>query len=429
MPFSRRPESEPGQLSEAAMASKGLLHYPAYVRYWLVRVVGVAATQILLLTIGWHLYELTSSVWDLGLVGLLQFLPAMATTLYAGHVADQVHRARLAGACLAVQAAVACVLAATAAENSTTREMLLGLSVVLGAIRPFQMSAQQALLPMLVPAALLSRATALASSGQQASVIGGPALGGLLFAAGLQTVYGVCAGLFAAAAAGWLLVRYAHQVRAREPVTVATLLAGARFIASSPLLLGAVSLDLFAVLLGGATALLPVFAKEVLNVGPQGLGLLRSAPAVGALVVGLMLARQPLARRVGRKLLLAVAVYGAATVVFGLSSSLWLSLTALAVSGGADMLSVIIRQTLVQLETPDSMRGRVAAVNTLFIGASNQLGEFESGLTAALWGPVAAVVVGGLGSVSVSLLWRRWFHALASRDTLTGKRATRADAA
>lgn len=398
----------------------GLLQHPDFIRYWIVRIASVAGTQILLLTTGWHLYELTGSVWDLGLVGLLQFLPAVATTLFAGHAADQLHRGRLVATCLAAQATVACVLAATACYGATTRELLLSISVVLGAIRPFQMSAQQALLPMLVPAPLLSRATALASSGQQAAVIGGPALGGLLFAAGVPTVYGACGALFGAAAVGCAFVRYGHTARPREPVTMSTLLVGVRFLRSSPLLLGAVSLDLFAVLLGGATALLPVFAKEVLHVGPQGLGVLRSAPAVGALVVGLLLARRPPSRQVGRKLLLAVGAYGVAIVVFGLSTSFWLSLAALAVSGAADMVSVIIRQTLVQLETPDLMRGRVAAVNTLFIGASNQLGEFESGVTAALWGPVAAVVVGGIGTVGVSLLWRRLFPLLAGRDTMAG---------
>jgi hypothetical protein len=259
---------------------------------------------------------------------------------------------------------------------------------------------------------------AFRSSGMQASVIGGPAIGGFLFVAGVNAVYFTCAALFCIASAMCLLVRYEHVPAPREPVSLHTLLAGARFIGSSRLLLGAVSLDLFAVLLGGATALLPIFAKEILHVGPQGLGLLRSAPAMGALLVGISLARFPILRGVGTKLLVAVAVYGAAMIAFGLSTSFYLSLAVLAVSGGADMVSVVIRQTLVQLETPNHMRGRVAAVNTLFIGASNQLGEFESGVTAAVLGPVGSVVMGGVGTIFVSLAWGRLFKPLAARETL-----------
>jgi MFS family permease len=292
--------------------------------------------------------------------------------------------------------------------------------VLLGAIRPFQMSAQQALLPSLVPTPLLARATAVTSTGTQAAVIGGPALGGLIFAVNLNAVYIVCTALFLGAALACLWVRYERQPVPREPVSAQTLLAGVRYVWGHPVLLGAVSLDLFAVLLGGATALLPIFAKEILHVGPEGLGLLRSAPAVGALVAGLVLSRYALERRVGRKLLVSVAVFGLCMVVFGLSTSFWLSLLALAVSGAADMVSVVVRQTLVQLETPDAMRGRVAAVNMLFIGASNQLGEFESGVTAAAFGPVGSVVLGGLGTIGISLAWWRLFRPLAMRDALTG---------
>lgn len=401
---------------------EGLLGYPAFVRFWLARVVSVGASQILLLTIGWHLYEITHSVWDLGLVGLLQFAPAAATTLIAGHLADNVHRGRLAALCMAAQGVVAIVLAVATLSDATTRNLLLGTSVVLGSIRPFQMSAQQALLPLLVPAPVLSRAMAFGSSGQQAAVIGGPALGGLLFAAGVQTVYVTCAALFAVAAITCLFVRYKHVARPRERMSSDSLLAGFHYIRTRPLLLGAVSLDMIAVLLGGATALLPVFAKEILHVGPEGLGLLRAAPAAGALVVGLVLTRQPLMRGVGRKLLVAVGIFGVSMVVFGLSKSFWLSMGALVVSGGADMVSVVIRQTLVQIETPDGMRGRVAAVNTLFIGASNQLGEFESGVTAAWWGTVPAVVVGGIGTIAVALAWSRLFRPLAERETMTDER-------
>lgn len=396
-----------------------VLQHPSFVRYWCSRMAGSTGTQMLMLTLGWHMYELTGSAWDLGLVGLFQFMPAVATTLLAGHVADRHHRGRLVSLCVAVQAVVAIALAFATLAGAASRELLLALSVVLGGLRPFQMSAQQALLPTLVPLSLLSRATALSSSGMQATVIGGPALAGLLFTGGVNIVYFVCTALFAVSSAMLLRVHYEHVPRPREPVSAATLLAGVRFIWSQPLLLGAISLDLFAVLLGGATALLPIYAREILHVGPEGLGILRAAPAVGALLVGVTLARHPIHTRVGMKLLLAVAVFGVCMIVFGLSRSFVVSLLALAISGAADMVSVVVRQTLVQLETPDAMRGRVAAVNTLFIGASNQLGEFESGVTAAWFGPVASVVLGGVGTVLVSLAWMRLFKPLAERQTLT----------
>ncbi len=373
---------------------------------------------MLMLAIGWHMYELTGRAWDLGLVGLCQFGPALVMTLAAGHVADRVHRARLVALCIAVQAGIAAVLAAATMLQTETRWLLLVMSMLLGGLRPFQMSAQQALVPTLVPKSLLSRATALSSSGQQIAVIGGPALGGLLFTGGVNTVYLSCVALFGVASLLCLSVRYDHVPAPREPVTLHTLLAGARFIGGNRLLLGAVLLDMFAVLLGGATALLPIFAKEILHVGPEGLGLLRSAPAVGALLVGVTLARYPLARGVGRKLLLSVAGFGACIVVFGLSASFLLSLAALACSGACDMVSVVIRQTLVQLETPDPMRGRVAAINSLFIGASGQLGEFESGFTAAALGPVGSVVMGGVGTLLVALAWAWLFKPLAAREHL-----------
>jgi predicted MFS family arabinose efflux permease len=264
---------------------------------------------------------------------------------------------------------------------------------------------------------MLARALAFSSAGLQGAIIAGPALGGLIYAAGAPATYGTCAALFATAALLCLTIGYAHQPR-REPATLATLLAGVRFVFAHKVVLGAVSLDLFAVLLGGATALLPMFAKDILQVGALGLGLLRAAPAAGALAMSIALTRWPVRRRSGTVLLGAVAVYGLATLVFGLSTNFVLSLAALAVTGAADMVSVVIRQTLVQLETPDAMRGRVSAVNAVFIGASNQLGEFESGATAAWLGPVGSVVLGGAGCLVVAVLWRRLFPALARRDAL-----------
>ena len=396
-----------------------LLQQKSFTRMWCARLLGTGGMQMLMVAVGWQMYELTGSAWDLGLVGLYQFAPALLLMLVAGHVADRVHRGRIVAACLLLQMGVAVVLVLSTHEGWVSRSVLLGLSVVLGMARAFQMPAQQALTPLLVPPAMLPRAMAFSSAGTQAAIIGGPALGGLIFVAGAGAVYASCAALFAAGSVLVFLVRYDHVSAPRAPVTLDTLLAGVRFIWERKPVLGAVSLDLFAVLLGGAVALLPMFAKDILHVGPWGLGLLRSAPAAGALVMSVVLTRWPVERRVGHKLLAAVALFGLCMVVFGLSTSLWLSLAALAISGGADMVSVVIRQTLVQLETPDPMRGRVSAVNSIFIGASNQLGEFESGATAALLGPVGSAVLGGVGTLLVAAFWFKLFPSLAQRDRLT----------
>jgi MFS family permease len=298
------------------------------------------------------------------------------------------------------------------------RGALLTVSLGLGALRAWQMPTSQALLPQLLPLHRLPRALALSSAALQGAIIAGPALGGFVYAAGAAAVYGLAALGFAVACGCVLRLTARPAPPLREPASLAALLAGLSFIGSRPVVLGAVSLDLFAVLLGGAVALLPIFARDILHTGPWGLGLLRAAPAVGALVMSLALARWPVQRRSGTWLLGAVALYGLTMVVFGLSTSLLLSLVVLAVSGAADMVSVVIRQSLVQLATPDAMRGRVSAVNSVFIGASNQLGEFESGATAALWGPVASVVWGGVGTVAVVLAWIGLFPDLAKRDRL-----------
>ena len=392
-------------------------------RMWFARLAGTTGNQMLMVGVGWQMYELTGSAWDLGLVGLFQFVPALLLTLVAGHVADRVHRGRIVALCLLAQGLVALMLVAGtqglgAAVPWVSRDWLLGLSVVLGAARAFQMPAQQALTPMLVPTTMLPRAMAFSSAGNQASVIGGPALGGLIFVSGATAVYSTCVVLFLIGCFLVSRVKYTHVAPLREPVSMAVLLAGAVFVWQRKALLGAVLLDLFAVLLGGATALLPLFAKDILLVGPWGLGLLRAAPAIGALVMSALLTRWPLARRVGYRMLAAVAFYGVCMVVFGLSTSFVLSLVVLALSGAADMVSVVVRMTLVQMETPDDMRGRVSAINSVFIGASNQLGEFESGATAAVLGPVGSVVLGGVGTLLVAAAWLRYFPELAKRDRL-----------
>ena len=392
---------------------------PSFRRFLWARLFGNAALQMLLVALGWQVYELTASAWDLGLVGLLQFLPALLLTIPAGQLIDRVDRRKVLAASIAIQAAVAAMLAASSFGGWVARDLILGLAMAIGVSRALQMPAQQAMIPALVELPELPRATALASTVMKVAVVGGPALGGFVYAAGAEVVYGAACVLLAASFAFVLAIAPARTPPAREPVSWASVFAGFAFVWRHKVALGAISLDLFAVLLGGATALLPIYAKDVLDTGPWGLGLLRSAPALGALVVGAWLARRPLGSRVGRTMFVSVAIYGAAILVFGLSHWFWLSLVALAVSGGADMVSVVIRLTLIQVETPDGMRGRVSAVNSVFIGASNELGEFRAGAMAAWLGAVGSVVVGAIGTLAVAALWVRLFPALAQRDRLT----------
>lgn len=397
-----------------------LFAHRAFLAFFSARLAAMFANQMLMVAIGWQMYDLTGSAWDLGLVGLYQFAPALLLTLPAGHVADHFHRGRIFAACMLSQAIVGLVLLLAIRSGNETRELILALSVILGVARAFQMPAQQALIPLLVPPPLLSQAIALATSGMQAAIIAGPALGGALYVLGASAVYLAATLLLFIAATLMLAVRY-RQTPPPAGTGWQEVLAGARFVWQNKIILGATSLDLFAVLLGGATALLPMFARDILHTGPAGLGLLRAAPAAGAFLVSLALLRWPIHRRTGHLLLASVAVFGLSTLVFGLSTNFTLSLLALAISGAADNVSVVIRQTLVQLDTPDEIRGRVSAVNSIFIGASNQLGEFESGATAAVLGPVGSVVLGGIGTLVVALLWLRLFPGLAQRDHLHSK--------
>lgn len=396
-----------------------LIRERRFFRYWLSRVTGSMATQMLMVAMAWHMYDLTSSAWDLGLVGLVQFVPALLLTLLAGHAADRWPRGRIIVLCLLGQALVAAVLLQATWSDALSRDLLLWLSLVMGAIRAFQMPASQALLPALVPVSLLPRAMAFSSAGMQAAILGGPALGGFVFALGADVVYALSLALLGVACVALMRLTLPNRQAAPEPLTVTSVLAGVRFVWRHKLLLGGFSLDLFAVLLGGATALLPIYAKDILQVGPWGLGLLRASPAAGALIMSLVLSRWPLQRHVGRWLMVSVGLFGVCIAVFAVSTVFWLSMLALVFSGACDMVSVVVRQTLMQLETPDEMRGRVSAVSTIFIGASNQLGEFESGATAALMGPVAAALVGGIGTVLVAVLWTRWFPTLARRDRMS----------
>jgi MFS family permease len=353
----------------------------------------------------------------------VQFVPVVVLTLVIGHVSDRYDRRLVVLACQIISAACAAVLAAGSIGHWLSVPAILGVILILGTARAFQLPTIQALLPGLVPPAQLSSAVAASTAANQTAVIVGPALGGLLYIAGPEVVFGVSAVL--ALVAGILIarIRTLEAPPPRPPVTLKSVFAGFTFVWADPALLGVVSLDLFAVLLGGATALLPVFAKDILQTGPWGLGLLRSAPAVGALLMSFYLSRRPLERRIGPMLFVVVCLFGIATTVFGISTWFPLSMAALAILGAADSVSVVIRFSLVQLRTPDEMRGRVSTINAMFIGTSNTLGEFESGLTAAWFGAVPAVVIGGVGTILIGLLWMRLFPALAEVDTFMAKPA------
>ncbi|MFJ4258099.1 MULTISPECIES: MFS transporter [Pseudomonas] len=395
-----------------------LRHHRPFLAFWLARVFTASGFQMLTVAIGWHLYQLTGNVLDLGLVGLVEFAPRVLFMLHTGHVADRYDRRKVAALCQSLQGLIALALAVGSATDNVTRELIFALAFLLGATRSFEMPATQALLPNVVPPGLFPRAVAASASATQSATIVAPAVGGFLYAFGSIWVYGPTVALYAIACVLTLSLQARGQVVQRGRASIESLLAGIRFIRSRPDILGAISLDLFAVLLGGATALLPVFAKDILLTGPLGLGLLRSAPAVGALLMSVWLARFPFERNVGRTMFTAVGVFGVATIAFGLSTSFWFSLAVLVVLGAADMISMVIRGAFVQLETPDEMRGRVSAVNGLFIGASNQLGEFESGVTAHWFGTVPAVVMGGVGTLVVTGVWIKLFPTLAKRDRL-----------
>lgn len=395
-----------------------LFEYRSFLFFFISRVTTTTASQMMMVVIGWQMYDLTNNAYDLGLVGLAQFLPSLILTLVAGHVADRFERRIVLAWCLGAQLCITIGLVAGTLGGWLNREAILVASVALGMVRAFQMPTQQALAPQLVPGVVLPRALATMSSGTQSAIIFGPAIGGFIYVAGAHVVYLACGILFLIAAVTAYMIRIAQAPRPREPVSLQTLFAGVSFIWHRKEVLGAISLDLFAVLLGGAVALLPIFARDILHVGPWGLGLLRSAPAVGALLMSLYLARHPIQRHVGRVLFSSVALYGIATLIFAVSTSFTLSLIALAATGIFDMVSVVIRQSLVQLETPDEMRGRVSAVNSIFIGASNQLGEFESGLTAGWLGAVPSVLLGGVGTLLIVAAWMRLFPGLAQRYKL-----------
>jgi MFS family permease len=411
-------DSPPGQRA-------GLLGQSDYRLFWASRWMGAFGSQIQSVAMGWQIYSLSRrtldvahSAFNVSLIGLVTFAPLLLLALPAGETVDRHDRRSVLGVCYAIEIAGVAILAAASLSGRASVPLLLGVAVLFGAARAYFSPAMTALGPMLVPRELLPKAIAWNSLAWQSASIAGPALGGFLIAASPGAAYCGVFALYVAAAVCLPFIRRSTRPAAQAGSRLELVKEGLRYVRDNRVVLGAISLDLAAVLLGGASALMPAFARDVLHVGPEGFGLLRLGPALGATVVGLCLAVRPIRRKAGVIMFGAVGVFGAATVVFGLSRLMWLSVLALAVLGAADMLSVFIRQTLVQLVTPDAMRGRVAAVSTLFIGASNELGEFESGVAARFLGAVGAAVFGGLGALTVTGLWAWWFPALRKADRL-----------
>ncbi|GIQ78579.1 MFS transporter [Bradyrhizobium sp. RD5-C2] len=376
------------------------------------------SSQIGAVAIGWQIYDLTGSAFDLGMVGLVQFLPTALLVFVAGHAADRFERKRVVQACQVAEALTALFLAGSTFAGTISEIQIFAATFVLGIAGAFESPATAALLPLIAPQGALQRATAISSGAAQVATITGPALGGFAYALMPSAPYGIMMvfWLFGAVLTGG--IGRLQRAAAKNGEVSDDLYAGVTFVRSNPAILGTISLDLFAVLFGGVTALLPIYARDILQTGPLGLGILRAAPAVGALLMTMVLARHTINRRVGMRMFQSVIVFGVATVVFALSHWMWLSALALAVLGAADTISVVIRFSLVQLATPDEMRGRVGAVNFLFINASNQLGQFESGVTAALLGAVPSAVLGGVATIAVALLWMKLFPTLRDVEKL-----------
>ncbi|WP_296002945.1 MFS transporter [Rugamonas sp.] len=401
-----------------APASKGfsVLRHRNFSFYLSARILGTLAVQMQSVAIGWQVYALTHNLFDLGLIGLAQFAPFLLLILLAGHVADRYNRRNIIALCLAAQLLCGLMLLSFTLSGLSVVWPVFAVLVVFGSARAFMMPATQAVLVNMVPTADFSQAVALSSSSFHIAVIVGPTLGGLLYLAGPKAVYLIASALLVVAVILMCLTRAAPQATSREPATWHSVLEGLRFVVSRPIVLGAISLDLFAVLFGGATALLPALAHDVLHTGPGGLGLLRTAPGVGAALCSVALAFFPITRRVGLWMFGGVAVFGAGTVVLGATASVAVALAALFLMGAGDMISVYVRHLLVQYETPDAIRGRVSAVNSVFIGASNELGEFESGVTAGWFGLVRAVLFGGAATLAVTGAWSLLFPVLSRMD-------------
>jgi MFS family permease len=407
-------------LSVSAVDQQRLFRHRPYALFWTARSLSAFSVQMAAVATGWLVYQKTGSAYYLGFIGLAQFVPMVLLTLPVGHVADRADRRRIVIACQLIESAALAFLAWGVLGGWLRLFDIFAAVVVLGAAQAFERPTMSALLPNLVPTGMLQRAIAMASSANQSAYIVGPAVGGLLYAVHVAVPFAVSAAFMCGAAILMATIQAVPVVPLREAATLRSVFSGVSFIWHRPILLGAVSLDLFAVLLGGATALMPIYAHDILDTGPWGLGLLRAAPAAGALSMSIIMARISMRRGVGTKLFLAVAGFGVATVVFALSTNLILSLAALFCVGVADNISVVIRSSLVQLATPDPVRGRVNAVHSLFIGTSNQLGEFESGITAGLLGAVPAALLGGVATVAIAVIWIRVFPALRRIESLSG---------
>ncbi len=386
--------------------------------YLISRFLLICASQVTNVAVGWLVYDVTRSAMALGLVGLAAFTPKLALSLVSGIVADRFERRLVCAGSFVAMAFVSVGLLLTATSRPVDISAIYALFILYGCARGFGNPAAQAMIANLVPRASLSQVVGISSSTSQMATIIGPALGGVLYIAGGWAPFAFACTAFLLAAVLMLCIEARPQDAVKTPFTFRDAFAGLTFIWQKPVILGAISLDLFTVLLGGATALLPIIASEILHIGPLGLGILRSAPALGAMMLGLFIASRPIERRVGRKLFIVTTIFGLATIALGLSTNVYLSLAMLWLLGASDVFSVVIRQTLVQSDTPDAMRGRVAAVNSLFIGASNELGEFESGVMAALFGLVPAIVIGGAGTLLVSVSWAIMFPQLRKRDRL-----------
>ncbi|WEG12349.1 MFS transporter [Pullulanibacillus sp. KACC 23026] len=391
---------------------KPMIRQTSFLFYWMGQILSSTSFQMLSVAIGWQMYSVTHDAFSLGFVGLAQFLPMILLTLVVGHAADRFDRRLIVFICRLVEGLIAILLLVGNIAGWLGREEILIAAAVLGACRAFEGPSSAALLPQLVSKQFLQKAIAWSTSGSQVSQILGPSLGGLLYAISGSFVYSVSAVALFLATLFTVFIRMEPVERKTEPVTLESLFKGLVFVFKHRVILGTISLDLFAVLLGGATALLPIFSQDILHTGPWGLGLMRTAPAIGALLMSFYLATFPIKRAFSAALFSALGVFGLATMLFAISTNLYLSLFALMVIGGSDVISVVIRSSLVQLQTPDEMRGRVNAVNSLFIGTSNQLGEFESGMVAGFLGAVPAAFIGGLGTIVIAGLWMYLFPPL-----------------
>jgi len=408
-------------MSELTASRAGAFRHVGFVRYWVARFLGSFSAQIVGVSVGWQVYDITRNPFDLGIVGLVQFLPALLLVLVTGAVADRFDRVLIMTGCVVGEALCALALLFFTLLGGYSVAPIFAILVALGTLRAFFGPAQQSLMPNLVPEEDLASAVAWGTSSWQIATVLGPVAGGLFYGLSPEFAYGAALVLLAIAAGLSASIKPPPIRKKKEKPSFETLVAGFRYIWHEKIVLGAISFDLFAVLLGGATALLPVYARDILTVGPWGLGLLRSAPGVGAIVVAALLLRHPVKDHAGVIMFVCVALFGFFTAVFGASATVWLSVLALALMGGFDMVSVYVRETLIQLWTPDAVRGRVNAVNQVFVGASNELGEFRAGISAGLFGAVPAVIIGGVATMAVAGLWWLWFPQLRRARHLDGR--------